>query len=111
MGLGSIPGVVEERLKVFRYLVQEKPSGTFGEVKFWESMRWVLERELVFSIGVDTRSGRLWQLEEAIKAIQEVVKDSEGVGGVGAFVVSQFASSFPHTAKSNYVNPLPPPCL
>ena len=65
----------------------------------------------MFSIGVDTRSGGLWQLEEVIKAIQEVVKDSEGVGGVGAFVVSQFASSFPHTAKSNYVNPLPPPCL
>jgi len=38
LGLGSIPGVVEERLKVFRYLVQEKRSGTFGEVKFRESM-------------------------------------------------------------------------
>jgi len=46
-----------EMLKVFRYLVLEKTSGTFGEVKFRESMGWVWERELVFGFGVDTRSG------------------------------------------------------
>ncbi|CAZ80997.1 unnamed protein product [Tuber melanosporum] len=75
-------------LKGFRYLVQDKPSGTIGEVKFRESMGWVWKKGLVVEIGVDTRSGGLWQLEEAVKAIQEVVKDSEDVEGVGAFVVN-----------------------
>ena len=44
------------------------------------------KKGLVVETGVDTRSGGLWQLEEAFKAVQEVIKDSEGVGGVGAFV-------------------------
>ena len=81
-------------LKGFRYLVQDKPSGTIGEVRFWESMGWVWKKGLVVEIGVDTRSGGLWQLEEAVKAIQEVVKDSESVRGVGAFVFSQFTYSY-----------------
>ncbi|CUS09396.1 unnamed protein product [Tuber aestivum] len=75
-------------LKGFRYLVQDKPSGTIGDVKFRESMGWVWKKGLVVEIGVDTRSGGLWQLEEAVKAIQEVVKGSERVRDVGAFVIN-----------------------
>ncbi|PUU77292.1 hypothetical protein B9Z19DRAFT_987346 [Tuber borchii] len=89
LGVEGEGGVERKRmLKGFRYLVQDKPSGTIGEVKFRESMGWVWKKGLVVEIGVDTRSGGLWQLEEAVKAIQEVVKDSEHAGGVGAFVVN-----------------------
>ena len=91
-------------LKGFRYLVQDKPSGTIGEVKFLESMGWVWKRGFVVEIGVDTRSGGLWQLEEAVKAIQEVVKGSEGAEGVGAFVVSQFTYSYTHDNNSTDAN-------
>jgi len=91
-------------LKGFRYLVQDKPSGTIGEVRFRESMGWVWKKGLVVEIGIDTRSGGLWQLEEAVKAIQEVVKDSERVGGVGAFVVSQFTYSYTHGNNNTAAN-------
>ncbi|RPB05107.1 hypothetical protein L873DRAFT_944999 [Choiromyces venosus 120613-1] len=75
-------------LKGFRYLVQDKPSGTIGDAKFRESMKWVWKRGLAVEIAVDIRSGGLWQLEEAVEAIQEVVKGSEGDEGVGTFVVN-----------------------
>ena len=91
LGVEAEGGVERKRmLKGFRYQVQDKPSGTIGEVRFRESMGWVWKKGLVVEIRVDTRSGGLWQLEEVVKAVQEVVKDSKGVGGLGAFVVSQF---------------------
>ena len=105
LGVEGEGGVERKRmLKGFRYLVQDKPSGTIGEVKFRESMGWVWKRGLVVEIGVDTRSGGLWQLEEAVKAIQEVVKDSERVGGVGAFVVSRFTYSCAHSNNTMAAN-------
>ena len=107
LGVEGELGVERKRmLKGFRYKVQDKPSGTIGEVRFRESMGWAWKKGLVVEIGVDTRSGGLWQLEEAAKAVQEVVKDSKGVGGLGAFVVSQFTYSYTHsnndTAAANF---------
>jgi len=58
----------------------------------------------VVEIGVDTRSGGLWQLEEAVKAVQQVVKDSKRVGGVGAFVVSQFTYEYTHGNSNTAAN-------
>ncbi|PUU79834.1 hypothetical protein B9Z19DRAFT_1174655 [Tuber borchii] len=83
-------------MKGFRYIVQDEPSGAIGGVKFPEGMGWMWKKGLVVEIGLDSRSGGLWQLEEAVKAIQEVVKGSEHVGGVGAFVVSHFTYSCTH---------------
>ena len=105
LGVEGDGGAEKKRmLKGFRYLVQDKPSGTICEVKFRESMEWVWKKGLVVEIGVDTRSGGLWQLEEAVKAIQEVVTDSECVGGVGAFVVSQFTYSYTHDINHTAAN-------
>ena len=95
LGVEGEGGVERKKmLKGFRYQVQDKPSGTIGEVRFRESMEWVWKKGLVVEIGVDTRSRGLWQLEEVVKAVQHVVKDSKRVGGVGAFVVSQFTYSY-----------------
>ena len=100
-------GVERKRmLTEFRYQVQDKPSGTIGEVRLREGIGWAWKKVLVVEIEVDTRSGGLWQLEEAVKAIQEVVKDSKGLGGLRAFVVSQFTYSYTHgtndTAAANF---------
>ena len=95
LGVEGEGGVDRKRmLKGFRYQVQDKPSGTIGEVRFRESMEWVWKKGLVVEIGVNTRNGGLWQLEEAVKAVQHVVKDSKRAGGVGAFVISQFTYSY-----------------
>ncbi|PUU79517.1 hypothetical protein B9Z19DRAFT_979412 [Tuber borchii] len=89
LGVEGEAGVERKRmLKGFRYQVQDKHLETVGEVRFRESMGWAWKKGLVVEIGVDTRSGGLWQLGEAVKAVQEVVKDSEHVGGVGAFVIN-----------------------
>jgi len=52
---------------------------------FRESIGWAWKKRLVVEIEVDTRSGGLWQLKEAVKAIQEVVKDSKGSWGSWGF--------------------------
>ncbi|KAK9455230.1 hypothetical protein V1511DRAFT_499830 [Dipodascopsis uninucleata] len=57
-------------IKGFRYLVQDKPQGTMLKPQFGESLRWLANKELVFDLGIDVRSGGLWQLEETEKMLQ-----------------------------------------
>lgn len=52
-------------IKGFRYLVQDKPAGVMLEQPFLDGLKYLGERDLTFDLGVDARSGGLYQLEEA----------------------------------------------
>ena len=58
-------------VKGFRYLVQDKPPETMLGVRFIESLRWMGRNGLAFDLGVDTRSGGVWQLKEAVEMIEK----------------------------------------
>lgn len=75
-------------LKGFRYLVQDKPRGTILTRNFIAAMEWVWRKGLVVEVGVDVRSGGVWQLEEAVAAIEQIVLGEDTVSGTGAFVIS-----------------------
>ncbi|KAL9579683.1 MAG: hypothetical protein Q9212_004966 [Teloschistes hypoglaucus] len=61
-------------VKGFRYLVQDKPRGTMLSNGFVEALRWMGHHNYAFDLGVDTRSGGLWQLDEAIEMISRAHK-------------------------------------
>ncbi|KAL8646147.1 MAG: hypothetical protein Q9226_006995 [Calogaya cf. arnoldii] len=63
-------GNVLPLVKGFRYLVQDKPPGTMLSGNFIDSLRWMGQSGFAFDLGVDTRSGGIWQLKEAIKTIE-----------------------------------------
>ncbi|KAI0461279.1 hypothetical protein LJB42_000945 [Komagataella kurtzmanii] len=82
-GVGSLTQFVE-KLKVckgefafqkyckgFRYLVQDKPSGTMIKRPFIESLNWLSDNGFVFDLGIDLRCGGLWQFEEAIEMCKQ----------------------------------------
>jgi len=77
-----LPEGAEEIVKGVRYLVQDKPSGTINAKRFVQGIRWVLERDWVFDLGVDLRSGGVWQLNEAVEALSAVIEGSAGTGRV-----------------------------
>ncbi|KAH0604893.1 uncharacterized protein H6S33_006561 [Morchella sextelata] len=77
----------KEMLKGFRYLVQDKPKGTILKKEFVDSMEWVWRKGLAVEIGVDVRSGGIWQLEEAVLAIESIVK-KDVPEKVGSFVIN-----------------------
>ncbi|KAI4269491.1 MAG: hypothetical protein LQ337_007246 [Flavoplaca oasis] len=55
----------------FRYLVQDKPRGTMLDGNFIASLRWMGQSGFAFDLGIDTRSGGIWQLEEAAAMIEK----------------------------------------
>ncbi|KAI4246620.1 MAG: hypothetical protein LQ352_006368 [Teloschistes flavicans] len=62
-------GSTWQRVKGFRYLVQDKPRGTMLCDGFVEALRWMGHHKYAFDLGVDTRSGGPWQLDEAVEMI------------------------------------------
>ena len=56
-------------VKGFRYLVQDKPKGTMLGNGFIDALRWMGRHRFTFDLGVDARSGGLWQLTEAVEMI------------------------------------------
>lgn len=88
-------------LKGFRYLVQDKPSGTINTPDFIAAMEWAWRRGLVVEVGVDIRSGGIWQLEEAVEAIERIVTKEDIPSETGAFVISMF----PHLTSLPETNP------
>ncbi|KAL8735317.1 MAG: hypothetical protein Q9166_000862 [cf. Caloplaca sp. 2 TL-2023] len=58
-------------VKGFRYLVQDKPPRTVLGDGFIESLRWMGRNGFAFDLGVDARSGGLWQLREAVEMIDK----------------------------------------
>jgi L-rhamnono-1,4-lactonase len=58
------------KVRGFRYLVQDKPEGTMGKEGFVDGVKWLGRKGYVFDLGVDQRSGGLWQLEAAVEMIE-----------------------------------------
>lgn len=85
---------VWNKIKGFRYLLQDKPNGTMLEPKFIEGLKLLGRKGFVFDVGVDQhRRGRA-QLEEAVAMVERAhdgVPDNEKV----TFVLSESLSSFP----------------
>lgn len=60
-----------EKIRGFRYLLQNKPPGTMMKKEFIEGLKWLGRNNFIFDVGVDQRSGGDWQLEEAVEMIGE----------------------------------------
>lgn len=54
----------------FRYLVQDKRQGTMVQSGFTDSLKHLGRHGWSFDLGVDQRSGGIWQLDEAVTMIQ-----------------------------------------
>ncbi|KAI9880779.1 MAG: hypothetical protein M1830_000215 [Pleopsidium flavum] len=68
-------GASRHLIKGFRYLVQDKLPGTMLEERFVEGLKWLGWNRYTFDLGVDYRSGGIWQLDEAIKMISRAHED------------------------------------
>ncbi|KAL8826289.1 MAG: hypothetical protein Q9170_007461 [Blastenia crenularia] len=66
----SRAGNTWQLVKGFRYLVQERPPGTMSSDRFIDSLRWMGRNDYAFDLGIDARSGGIWQLNEATEMIQ-----------------------------------------
>ncbi|KAJ9252976.1 hypothetical protein DTO207G8_4496 [Paecilomyces variotii] len=74
--------VFRRKVRGVRYLVQDKPSGTMLREGFVEGLKWLGMKGLVFDLGVDARSGGLWQLREAVEMMKRVYADMNEDEGV-----------------------------
>lgn len=59
-------------VKGYRYLVQDKPKGTMLQSGFISGLQWLGKQDLIFDLGVDSRSGGMWQLQEACEMLKKV---------------------------------------
>ncbi|KAK9326729.1 hypothetical protein V1520DRAFT_350676 [Lipomyces starkeyi] len=57
-------------VKGFRYLVQNDPPGTMLTDNFVSALNWLGLHDFVFDLGIDLRSGGLWQYEEALEMMR-----------------------------------------
>jgi len=63
---------VLEKIRGFRYLVQDKPKGTMLKKEFIEALKWMGKKGYAFDLGVDQKGGGRWQLEEAVEMLEKV---------------------------------------
>ncbi|KAL8723210.1 MAG: hypothetical protein Q9225_000476 [Loekoesia sp. 1 TL-2023] len=63
-------GSTWQLVRGYRYLVQDKPPKTMLSDEFINSLRWLGRSKYAFDLGVDARSGGLWQLREAVEMIR-----------------------------------------
>jgi L-rhamnono-1,4-lactonase len=66
---------VSDKVKGVRYLVQRSPPGTMLQPSFVDGLKWLGERALTFELGIDARSGGLYQLREACEMMRRVYGD------------------------------------
>lgn len=59
-----------DKIKGFRYLVQDKPQGTMIKSEFVDGLKVLGEKGYAFDLGIDTRSGGIWQLQEAVQLVR-----------------------------------------
>ncbi|KAK9250205.1 hypothetical protein V1507DRAFT_468313 [Lipomyces tetrasporus] len=57
-------------VKGFRHLVQNDPRGTMLTDDFISALNWLGSHGFVFELGIDLRSGGLWQYEEAVEMMR-----------------------------------------
>ena len=67
------------KIKGFRYLLQNKPPGTMLSDNFITSLQVLGTQGLSFDLGIDARSGGLHQLEEACEMLERVNAGNEHV--------------------------------
>lgn len=61
-----------QRVKAFRFLLQDKPPKTMTDPKFIEGLKWLDAHHYAFDWGIDVHNGGLWQFEESILVFQLV---------------------------------------
>ena len=59
-------------VKGFRYLIQDKPPLTISDPHFVSSFQWLDSNGYVFDLGIDMRSGGLWQFKETLEVFKKV---------------------------------------
>lgn len=77
-----------EKIRGFRYLLQDKPDGTGLTKEFIEALKWLGRNRFVFDVGVDQRSGGIGQLEEVVEMIGETCQGVEP-GDRTTFIISR----------------------
>ena len=85
------------KVKGFRYLLQDQPMGTMLQPGFAAGVRWLGEQGLTFDLGIDARQGGEWQLREAAEMLARVYAGVEA--GKGTRVVIN------HLCKPNMLLP------
>ncbi|KAI9719231.1 MAG: hypothetical protein M1812_003561 [Candelaria pacifica] len=68
--------VFKNKIKGFRYLLQNKPRGTMLEKKFIEGLKWLGQQGFTFDLAIDVRGKGIWQMEEAVEMVR---RSREGV--------------------------------
>jgi L-rhamnono-1,4-lactonase len=68
------------KMKGFRYLVQDKPSGTMLTREFGEGLDFLGREGLTFDLGIDIREARggLWQSREAVEMVERIITRAGG---------------------------------
>lgn len=72
------PRTVQEMVRGVRFLVQDAPRDTLTAPGFLDGVRWVLRRGLAFDLGIDVRSGGLWQLADAAEFCARLLLPGRG---------------------------------
>ena len=78
----EIAGDVAGKIVGWRHLLQDKPAGTMLTKDFVDGLQWLGRTGYSFEVGIDVRSGGMWQLEEAVEMVRrahEGVKEEEQV--------------------------------
>ena len=60
------------KLKGYRMLFQDKPPGTMLKPQVTESLQWLGDHDLCFELGVNARTGGLYQLQEACQLLSRL---------------------------------------
>jgi L-rhamnono-1,4-lactonase len=66
------PGDYRDKVKGFRYLLQDKPRNVMLQENFIDGLVWLGEHNLSFDLGIDARSTGLFQLKEAIQMMEKL---------------------------------------
>lgn len=93
------------KVRGFRYLLQDKPSGTMLTDKFIESLKVLGRKGLVFDLGVDQHNRGRAQLEEVVEMIDRAhdgVPEEERV----ALIISELPAALqPEAVKLIFCRP------
>jgi L-rhamnono-1,4-lactonase len=63
---------ISDKIKGVRYLVQRSHPGTMLQPDFVEGLKWLGKNNFTFDLGVDARSGGLYQMREACEMMERV---------------------------------------
>lgn len=61
-----------DKVKGFRYVLQDKPPGTMLDEQFIESLKLLLMQNYVFDVGVNVQQDTMYQFQELVKLVKSV---------------------------------------